>query len=157
MNVLSGVLASVTMVVALNMSGGSAEKYFAAGLGLTISMTFVSYVVTFPSLLVLRRKLPDVPRPFRIPRGWAVVSTVLPTVLVAFTVATLIWPGLGVGWFGTAGNPDDSLPTSFAGDRLQYTLTQLIPLGASVLIGVVFVMTGRKNEVAVHDRVGAYQ
>jgi amino acid transporter len=156
-NVLSGVLATVTMVVALNMSGGSAEKYFAAGLGLTISMTFVSYVVTFPSLLVLRRKMPDVPRPFRIPRGWAVISTVLPTLLVAFTVATLIWPGLGVGWFGTAGDPDDSLPTSFAGDRLQYTLTQLIPLGASVLIGVVFVMTGRKNEVVVHDRVGAHQ
>ncbi|MFC0113670.1 APC family permease [Kibdelosporangium aridum] len=144
-NVLSGVLASVTMVLALSLTGGSSEKYFAAGLGLTISMTFVSYVVTFPSLLVLRKKMPDVPRPFRVPGGWgtATVVTMLPTLLVAFTVATLIWPGLGVGWFGTDGNPDDSLPTAFAGERLSYTLSQLIPLGAAVVIGVLFVLWGR--------------
>lgn len=151
-NILSGVLASVTMVIALSLTSGSAEKYFAAGLGLTISMTFVSYVVTFPSLLVLRKKMPDVPRPFRVPGGWktATVVTLLPTILVAFTVATLIWPGLGVGWFGTAGNPDDSLPSAFAGDRLSYTLSQLIPLGFSVLIGVLFVVMGWRQIRATH-------
>ncbi|MBP2320093.1 amino acid transporter [Kibdelosporangium banguiense] len=107
----------------------------------------MTYVVTFPSLLVLRKKMPDVPRPFRIPGGWgtAWVVTLLPTLLVAFTVATLIWPGLGVGWFDTDGNPDDSLPSAFAGQRLSYTLSQLIPLGASVLVGVLFVLWGQRQ------------
>jgi amino acid transporter len=149
-NLLSGVLASITMALALSLTSGSAEKYFAAGLGLTISMTFISYVVTFPSLLVLRKKMPDVPRPFRVPGGWGTASvvTLLPTLLVAFTVATLIWPGLGVGWFGTDGNPDDSLPSAFAGERLSYTLSQLIPLGVSVLIGLLFVLWGRRQTKA---------
>ncbi|MCE7006764.1 hypothetical protein LWC34_28635 [Kibdelosporangium philippinense] len=145
----------MTMVLALSLTGGSSEKYFAAGLGLTISMTFISYVVTFPSLLVLRKKLPDVPRPFRVPGGWgtATVVTMLPTLLVAFTVATLIWPGLGVGWFGTEGNPDDSLPTAFAGERLSYTLSQLIPLGVALAIGVLFVLWGRR-QTKTQDLVG---
>jgi glutamate:GABA antiporter len=69
---------------------------------------------------------------------------------VAFTVAALIWPGLGVGWFGTDGNPDDSLPSAFAGERLSYTLSQLIPLGVSVLIGLLFVLWGRRQTKAGH-------
>ncbi|GAA4847077.1 APC family permease [Saccharopolyspora rosea] len=146
-NVLSGVLASVVMVLALDLSGGDAEKYFSAVLALTISTTFISYVVTFPALLVLRRRMPDVPRPFRIPGGTAGVTavTALTTGLVAFTVATLIWPGLGVGWFGTGGNPDDSLPSGFAGQRFDYTLTQVVPLAALLVLGTAFQLAGRRT------------
>ncbi|MFD0331015.1 APC family permease [Streptacidiphilus monticola] len=68
-NVLSGVLASLLMVAALNLTHGNSEKYFAAGLGLAISTTFVSYVVTFPALVVLRRKFPDAPGPTGSPAG----------------------------------------------------------------------------------------
>lgn len=138
-NLLSAVLASALFVIALNLTGGDGEKYFAAGLGLTICTTFISYVVTFPSLAVLRRKYPDVPRPYAVPGGRAGARLVsaLATAFVAFTVIVLIWPGFGVGWFGTAGNPADSLPASFAGQRLQYTLSQVVPLALFVAIGLV--------------------
>ncbi|MFJ8676135.1 APC family permease [Streptomyces sp. NPDC093589] len=143
-NLLSAALASVLLVVALNLTDGDGEKYFAAGLGLTISTTFISYVITFPSLLVLRRKYPDTPRPYRVPGGRAGVRavTVLTTGLVAFTVVVLIWPGFGVGWFGTGGSSAASLPESFAGARLQYTLSQVLPLLCFLAVGLLFVVLG---------------
>ncbi|WP_328327919.1 MULTISPECIES: APC family permease [unclassified Streptomyces] len=149
-NLLSAVLASVLFVVALNLTGGNGEKYFAAGLSLTISTTFISYVITFPSLLALRRKYPEAPRPYSVPGGrvgaWTV--TVLSTGLVAFTVIVLIWPGFGVGWFGTSGSPSGSLPPSFAGQRLAYTLTQTVPIVLFLVVGVVFYALGTKTRRA---------
>jgi amino acid transporter len=146
-NLLSAVLASLLFVVALNLSGGDGEKYFAAGLGLTICTTFISYVITFPSLAVLRRKYPSVPRPYSVPGGRFGVRLVsaLATAFVAFTVVVLIWPGFGVGWFGTAGSAADSLPQSFAGQRLQYTLSQVLPLALFVGIGLAFYAAGRRT------------
>jgi amino acid transporter len=146
-NLLSAVLASLLFVVALNLTGGNGEKYFAAGLGLTICTTFISYVITFPSLAVLRRTYPSVPRPYAVPGGRfgvRLVST-LATAFVAFTVVVLIWPGFGVGWFGTAGSAADSLPESFAGQRLQYTLSQVVPLALFVGIGIAFYAAGART------------
>ncbi|MEY9846562.1 amino acid transporter [Streptacidiphilus sp. BW17] len=156
-NVLSAVLASVLLVVALNLTQGNGEKYFAAGLGLAISTTFISYVITFPSLVVLRRKYPRTPRPYRVPGGmagvWAV--TILATGLVAFTVVDLIWPGFGVGWFGTSGSAAASLPPSFAQQRLQYTLSQVVPLALFLVIGLVFYACGAPARRRSAERAGA--
>ncbi|MGW6933502.1 APC family permease [Lentzea sp. NPDC054927] len=125
-NVLSGLLASVVLVTALNLTGGNSEKYFTAGLALVISTTFISYLLTFPSMLVLRRRLPDAPRPFRAP--FAVLTTVLTTGLVAFTVVVLIWPL--------------DLPSAFAGERTAYTLSQVVPLLIVIAIGFLFYALG---------------
>lgn len=70
------------------------------------------------------------------------------TVLVVFTVVVLVWPGLGIGWFGTGGNPADSLPGSFAGQRLGYTLSQVVPLAAIVLLGVLCYACGARTRRA---------
>jgi amino acid transporter len=146
-NVLSGVIASLVMVGALQLTSGDVAKYFSAGLGLAISTTFISYVVTFPALSVLRRKQPETLRPYRVPGGAAGVRVVtwITTALVAFTVVVLVWPGFGVGWFGTGGDADASLPSGFAGQRLGYTLSQVVPLALLILLGVAFALVGRRR------------
>jgi amino acid transporter len=139
-NILSSILSTVVMVAAFMITKGNAEKYFSAVLGLAISTTFISYLLAFPSLYVLRRKMPDVERPYRAPAVGLVAG--LPTFFVAFTLVQLVWPGLGVGWFGTSGNPADSLPEGFAHDRLGYMLSQLVPLALCIGLGVLFYVLG---------------
>jgi hypothetical protein len=58
----------------------------------------------------------------------------------------LIWPGLGVNWLGAGGNPNDSLAAlSFSHQRLQYELSQIVPLAVIVVIGVAFYLLGSKT------------
>ena len=96
---------------------------------------------------------PDVQRPYRVPGGMAGVwiCTILPTFFALVATIFLLWPGLGVNWFGAGGNPNDSLASlSFSGERLEYELSQFVPLAIVVLIGVVFYFLGggtRREEV----------
>lgn len=144
-NIVSGIGSTVVMVLAFILSSGDGQKYFAAVLGLAISTTFFTYLAMFPALVVLRRKMPDLPRPYRVPGGMvgAWITSTVTTVMVVITVLVLLWPGLGVGWFGTTGNADDSLPESFAGQRIPYTLSQVVPLLGIILVGVAFYLIGR--------------
>ncbi|HEV3357902.1 MAG TPA: hypothetical protein VG247_14000 [Pseudonocardiaceae bacterium] len=77
------------------------------------------------------------------------------TVLVLFTVVVLIWPGFGVGWFGTGGNPTDSLQSSFAGQRLGYTLSQVVPLAAILLLGFLSYAFGTRTRRLERARTSA--
>ncbi len=139
-NVLSGLVATTVLVAAHSISGGSAADYFGVVLGLAISSTFVSYLAIFPAALVLRYKARDTVRPYRVPFGTAGiwVSTVLATGFILIGCLALIWPGIGIGWFGTSGSSADGLPKAFAGRRLDYELATVIPLVAFLALGVVF-------------------
>jgi glutamate:GABA antiporter len=155
MNVLSGLVATVLMIAAFQITGANSSRYFAAVLGLTISTTTISYLFIFPALIKLRYSRPDVPRPYRVPGGLtgAWICTILPTFWALVATVFLLWPGLGVNWFGAGGNPNSSLATlSFSGQRLQYELTQFVPLAAIVLIGLVFyVLGGRTRQQQVEE------
>jgi glutamate:GABA antiporter len=137
-NLLSGVVSTVVLILALTLTSGNAAKYFTVTLGLVISMVTVTYVLIFPAVIKLRYKYPDVARPYRIPGGtvglWVV--GILTTAWAALTTIAIIWPGIGTA------DPNASLPSSFAGERLQYTLSQVIPLGVMVLIGLAFYASG---------------
>jgi amino acid transporter len=154
MNVLSGLVSTVLMIAAFQITGGNSSRYFAAVLGLTISTTTISYLFIFPALIKLRKSRPDVPRPYRVPGGMAGawICTILPTFWALVATIFLLWPGLGVNWFGVGGNPNDSLASlSFSGERLEYELSQLVPLAIIVAIGVAFYFLGsrtRQQEVA---------
>ena len=55
-------------------------------------------------------------------------------------------PGFGINWFGGSGNPNDNLAAlSFSHQRLQYELTQIVPLAVIVGVGVVFYLLGGKT------------
>jgi amino acid transporter len=144
-NMLSGVVASVLMVMVLTITHGNTAKYFGVVLGLVISLTVISYILIFPALIKLRYSHPHVPRPFRIPGGPAAVWVVggLATFWAVFASVVVVWPGLGVNWFGQTGSPDASLPAGFT--RLQFELSQFIPLGVILVTGVIFYLLGAKT------------
>jgi amino acid transporter len=95
-NVLSGVIATIFMVITFFVTSGGLHGFFAAVLGLVISTTTFSYILIFPALLTLRKKYPNVRRPFVVPGGnagaWVCVILTMFWVIAA-TVFSL-WPGL---------------------------------------------------------------
>ena len=145
MNLLSGLVATALMIAAFQITGGNAAKYFSAVLGLTISTTTISYLFILPALVKLRYSRPDVHRPYRVPWGMAGawICSVLPTFLCLLATVVLIWPGFGVTWFGAGGDPNANLDAlGFSHQRLQYELSQIIPLAVIVVIGVAFYLMG---------------
>jgi amino acid transporter len=147
-NAMSGVIASLFMILAFQLTSGSTAQYFSAALGLAISTTTISYLAIFPALYILRRKLPNVHRPYRTPFGdtGALIISALTFGWALLATAALLWPGLGQA------HPDDSLPSGFAAvtsgagqhgaERLNYELSQMIPLAFFILLGVVFYWLG---------------
>ena len=96
-NVFSGVMATVVVILAQQITSGNAAKYFDAVLGVTISTTLISYLFIYPSLWKLRRSHPDTPRPFKMPfhRPYAQRFTYLWTELVPVlcfaAIGVLFW------------------------------------------------------------------
>ena len=155
-NLLSGVVSTVVLILALQLTSGNAAKYFSATLGLVISMVTITYVLIFPAVIKLRHSRPEVPRPYRIPGGtvglWVVA--ILTTAWAALTTIAIIYPGIGTA------HPDASLPSGFAGQRLEYTLSQVIPLGVMILIGLLFYALGaptRRQTAAAAAAAGTGQ
>jgi amino acid transporter len=104
-------------------------------------MVTIVYVLIFPAVIRLRYKYPDVPRPYRIPGGTAGlwIAAILTTAWAALTTVAIIYPGIGTS------NPDASLPSGFAGERLQYTLSQVIPLVVMIVLGLILYALGRRT------------
>lgn len=154
-NLTSGVVSTILMFLAFNLSNGNNAKYFSAVLSLAISTTTIAYLAVFPALARLRQNHPHVPRPYRVPFGnaGAAICSILTTFWAALATVALVWPGFGVGWFGTSGSPDDSLVSlGFAHERFQFEVTQIIPLIVLIIVGILFYMAGqatRAHEVEV--------
>ncbi|RKR76612.1 APC family permease [Frondihabitans australicus] len=138
-NIFSGIVSTVVLVLATTITEGNAYKFFGAVLGVTISTTLISYLLIFPSLWKLRRSHPDVERPFRMP--WMRGLTVVLMLLLAFTVVQLMAPGAFYDWFGADFRPD-GWKASEAG---LYLLTELVPVVAFIVIGVIFWALGTKT------------
>jgi amino acid transporter len=137
-NVFSGVMATIVVILAQQITSGNAAKYFNAVLGVTISTTLISYLFIYPSLWKLRRSHPDTPRPFKMP--FYRPLTVLLMLLVAVATVQLIAPGLGKSWFGDDFRPED---WTFA-QRYTFLWTELVPVLCFIVIGVAFWYMGRR-------------
>jgi len=141
-NFCSGILSTLVMILAFNLTSGDTNRYFNAVLGLAISTTTIAYIVVFPALIKLRYSMPDVPRPYRVPGGMGVVwfVGVLTTFWAVLATIALLYPG-----FGTS-KPDDTLVgLSFAHQRMQYELSQIIPLLAFIALALVLYALGKRT------------
>jgi len=142
-NVFSGIVASVVVVLATEITSGNAEKYFGAVLGVTISTTLISYLLIYPALWKLRISHPATPRPFRMP-AYRTLTVVL-MILVAIASVQLIAPGAGYHWFSS-----DFAPSGWGyNERFTYLLTELIPVLVFIAVGVLFWWLGRKTRAEV--------
>jgi len=140
-NVFSGILSTLVLVGAHQITGGNAEKLFTTVLGLAISTTLVSYIGIFPALAALRRKLPGVERRYRAPA--ATFLSVWLTLLILFATVQLFFPGLGLDWFG-----DDYRPSAWAAnEKWTYFLVELVPLALFIVAGVLFWVSGRSTRM----------
>jgi amino acid transporter len=101
-NTLSGICATIFMVLAVAAFNGGADAKFAVVLTIAISTTLISYLWIFPAALKLRYTHPGVVRPYRVPGGergiWA--ATILSTVWVALGSWVAVFPGTLEGLLG---------------------------------------------------------
>jgi amino acid transporter len=151
-NLLSGLLATSVMVLAFLFTHGNAAKYFSAVLAVAISTTLISYIAIFPALIKLRYTHPDTPRPYSIPGPGNVGAWIVGLLVSGWTIlasVALLWPG-----FGTS-DPDSSLPAGFAGQRLQYELSQFVPLLFLTVLGAVFYLSGKRTRREVTSPIGS--
>jgi amino acid transporter len=141
-NVLSGVIATIFMFITFFVTGGGLHGYFAAVLGLVISTTTFSYILIFPALITLRRKYPNVPRPYVVPGGnaGAWVCVILTMFYVVAATVFALWPGL----FTSTWNGD------YAGvNRTTFEVYTFVTVGILVVIAIIFWAVGRGH--AIHS------
>jgi glutamate:GABA antiporter len=138
-NIFSGIVATIIVILAETITSGNAAKYFGAVLGVTISTTLISYLGIYPAVWKLRRSHPAVARPFRMP--WVPALTVLLTLLILIATIQLIAPGLGDTWFGANYAPDGWTYSQ----RWVYLLTEVIPVLCFAVIGALFWWLGRST------------
>jgi amino acid transporter len=101
-NTLSGITASIFMIVAVAAFDGGANSKFAVVLTIAISTTLISYLWIFPAGLKLRFSHPGVHRPYRVPGGAAGmwIATILSTGWVALGSWVAVFPGTLESLFG---------------------------------------------------------
>ncbi len=129
------------MVLAFQISGGDAEKYFNAVLNVVLLFTTISYLAIFTALIKLRYSHGHVHRPYKVPFGMAGVwiCGVLTTFWALFASLVGLFPGLGDG----ALLNDDALPDGFS--RGTFELVVFIPLIVTLGIGVLFYFMGKRT------------
>ncbi len=142
-NLMSGLVGSVMVVMTFTFTNGSLAKFFAVMLPLAISTFALSYTFIFPSLVRLRRKYPDVARPYRIPGGaaGAWIAVILTEAITILTGVTVLWPGLIDATLGQ----QYSIESNFGVSRAFFESVTLGTFGFVLVLGVVFWAAGERN------------
>jgi amino acid transporter len=139
-NVFSGIIATIFMFITFFVTGGGLHGYFAAVLGLVISTTTFSYILIFPALLTLRRKYPNVHRPYMVPGGQtgAWICVVLTMFWVVAATVFSLWPGL----FTSTWSADYS-----GVSRTTFEVYTFVTVAFLIAIAVIFWAVGRGHAV----------
>jgi amino acid transporter len=141
-NVMSGIVSTIFMVAAVQLSTGSNASTFTVVLYLATSTTLLSYLLIFPAIIKLRYSHPEVPRPYRLPFGMAGawVSGVLCTVWMVLGSWVAIFPGtIDEYVFGLHYSVHDNYGVS----RARFEVFTLGTLGAVILFGVIGYILGK--------------
>jgi amino acid transporter len=153
-NTMSGIFASIFMIVAVAAFNGGNNAKFVIVLDIAISTTLISYLWVFPAVIKLRYSHPHVHRPYRIPgdlKGmWLAAGiTTFWTALGSFVA---VFPGVLEGLFGIDYNFHDTWGVS----RTTFEVLTLATLAVVFGIAVVGYWLGRDVRAQVaHVRLDA--
>lgn len=147
MNLLSGIVATVFCFAATLLLSGDAADVFFVVLIIAISTLLLSYLVIFPTIIVLRRKYPEVHRPYHVPGGrvgvWACTILIYAWVVLGSWVA--VFPGTLEAVFGIEYNFIDI----WGVDQLTFEMFTIGTLLAIVALAVVGYLWQRGRDRAV--------
>ena len=148
-NTMSGIFASIFMIIAVASFHGGADAKFVVVLTIAISTTLISYLWVFPAAVKLRFSHPHVYRPYRVPGGnrgmWLV--GILTTFWVALGSFVAVFPGVLESLFGLSYDFKDEWGVS----RGTYEALTLGTLAVVLAIALVGYALGRsvREQVAV--------
>jgi amino acid transporter len=149
-NVMSGVVASIFMIVAVAIFDSGQDAAFYVVLTIAISTTLISYLWIFPTALKLRYSHPHVHRPYVHPWGmpglW--VSTILITGWILLGSWVAVFPNTLERLFGVGYDFKDSWGVT-QGEFEALTLGTLAIILAIALIGYWFGRDVRAQGVEV--------
>jgi amino acid transporter len=149
-NLLSGVIATVFSFAAILLLSSGAASSFGVVLNIAVSTTLISYILIFPAAYLLRRRFPDVPRPFRLgTRGNALMigSATLITLWVLLGSWTSVFPGTLNRLFGLSYSFQDQWGVSGA-TFTAFTLGTLVVIVALSVLGYLQARAVRQDVVA---------
>jgi glutamate:GABA antiporter len=146
-NTMSGIFASIFMIVAVASFHGGSDAKFVVVLDIAISTTLISYLWVFPAVIRLRYARPHVPRPYRIPGDLAGMwlAAGLTTFWVALGSWVAVFPGTLEKLFGISYDFKDEWGVS----RATFEVLTLGTLAVIFAIAVVGYVLGR----SVRERV----
>jgi len=136
-NVMSGITSTIFCAFAVKLLNGSASvaDQFKVVLYLATSTTLLSYLVIFPTVPMLRRKFPNVHRPYKVPGGeagmWLASGICMAWMILGSWVA--LFPGSLNHLFGESYSVTSNYGVSWA----RYEVFTLGALAVILLIGVI--------------------
>ncbi|QTF73268.1 APC family permease [Arthrobacter woluwensis] len=144
-NTLSGVVATVFMLAAMQLSGDNGAL-FGVVLSIAISTYLLSYLIVIPAAVRLRRKYPDAPRPFKVPVPDAVfrLMGLLCTGWILIGSWVAVFPGVLEGVFGIAYDFEKTWGVS----QGTFEAFALGTLGCILALGAVGYLRGRPVRAA---------
>ncbi len=93
---LTGIIGSIFVILVFTLTSGSLGNFFSVMFSLAVSTAVLCYLFALPAVITLRKKFPDVHRPFVVPGGTAGlwICAVVAEISIVLTGFTLLWPGL---------------------------------------------------------------
>ncbi len=140
-NVMSGIAATIFMIVGVNLNKGSTAATFVVVLYIAISTTLISYIAIFPAVIKLRYSHPDVPRPYRLPGGmpgvWIAGGICTAFILLSSFIA--VFPDVIERAVGAGYNFHDTWGIS----RMRFEAYTLGTLAVIILFAIIGYWLGR--------------
>ncbi|MEU3711687.1 APC family permease [Streptomyces catenulae] len=142
-NLLSGIVATVFMLAAMQLAGGDAGAVFAVVLTVAVTTLLLSYLIIVPSLVLLRLRRPDVIRPYRVPFGHRGFLTCAALVYAWILLGS--WCALFPGTLESLAGLPYTFDTTWGVSRTTFETFTLGTVAALLLVGTAGLRVARRE------------